>query len=157
MCTLWAVWRWCVSMVIGVYVRMRTCGQTEEGRQKTLVGLEMFAFFRLVTANRKPLFALFPSMWRPAVVLPRRDISRRFSALSPHVWLPLTRLCVIHLKADRWDHSEVSSWTWNKGQRRRRTLPKCQRSNTGFHHTKTSGCSLSLSVTLLRVFFLVFF
>lgn len=59
----------------------------------------------------------------------------------------LNRLCVIHLKTGRWDHSEVSCWTCDEWQRCRRTLPKCQRSNTEFHLTMMCCCSLSPSVT----------
>lgn len=67
----------------------------------------MFSFFRLVTANREPLFAPFPRMWRPAPLLLGRDISRRFFALSPHVWL----LCSFKLppcqSSECW---QVTSW-----------------------------------------------
>lgn len=65
--------------------------------------------------------------------------------------VPLSCLCVIHLKTGRWDHSKGSCWSCDEWQRCRRTLLKCQRSNTEFHHTMTCS-SLSPSVTLLCSF-----
>lgn len=105
-CTLWAVWSWCVSTVIGVYVYMRTCGHAEEGRQTTRVGLEMFAFFRLVTANGKPPFAPFPRMWQPAGTWHQSAVFCAVAARLLALNLPLCH------SSESWQvRSSVSRWT----------------------------------------------